>query len=49
MIVPDVNMIVYAYDADSPHHPRAKAWWEETLSSSVHVGIAWIVALVVCP
>lgn len=45
MIVPDVNMIVYAYDADSPHHTRAKAWWEETLSSPLSVGIAWSVAL----
>ena len=45
MIVPDVNVIVHAYDADSPHHTRSRAWWEETLSSMEPVGIAWITAL----
>lgn len=45
MLVPDVNLLVYAYDSGSPFHARAKAWWEETLSSGGSVGIPWIVVL----
>jgi hypothetical protein len=45
MIVPDVNVIVHAYHAGSPRHAHARSWWEETLSRSEPVGIAWVVAL----
>jgi predicted nucleic acid-binding protein len=26
MILPDLNLLVYAYNADAPEHRRAKAW-----------------------
>lgn len=45
MLVPDVNLLVYAHDSGSPFHARAKDWWEETLSSGGSVGIPWIVVL----
>jgi hypothetical protein len=45
VIVPDVNVIVHAYHAGSPRHARARAWWEETLSTPSSVGLAWVVAL----
>jgi len=45
MILPDVNVIVHAYNADSPVHPRAKAWWEETLGAPGPVGLTWSVVL----
>jgi uncharacterized protein len=45
MIVPDINVIVHAYHAGSPAHAQARAWWEDTLSGPVPVGIAWAVAL----
>lgn len=45
MIVPDVNLIVHAYNAGSPLHAGARAWWEESLSEPSPVGIAWAVAL----
>ncbi|MSR21555.1 MAG: type II toxin-antitoxin system VapC family toxin [Gemmatimonadetes bacterium] len=45
MIIPDVNVLVYAYNSDSPLHDRARAWWEETLAMPSPVGIAWAVAL----
>lgn len=45
MIVPDTNLLVYAYDSTSPSHPKAKAWWEQTLSGLEPVGIPWIVLL----
>jgi len=28
LIIPDVNLLVYAYNADAPFHPAAKRWWE---------------------
>ena len=40
MIVPDVNLLLYATIDAFPHHPAARAWWEGTLSSSGPVGLA---------
>ena len=45
MIVPDVNLLVYAYDSEALHHARAKAWWEDLLGRRHPVGIPWVVAL----
>lgn len=45
MILPDVNLLVYAYNADAPFHASAKAWWERLLSEMRPVGIAWVVML----
>lgn len=38
MIVPDANLLLYACDAGSVFHGRAKAWWEECLSGAEPVG-----------
>ncbi len=32
MIIPDVNLLLYAYDATSRFHPAAKTWCEGMLS-----------------
>ena len=45
MIVPDINLVVYAYNEDAPLHPAAKAWWERCLSGTGPVGLAWAVML----
>jgi hypothetical protein len=45
MIVPDVNLLIYAYNRDAPHHAEAKAWWEELLSSDDPVGLPWATTL----
>ena len=45
MIVPDVNLLVYAYNSDAPRHAEAKAWWEDLLSSSEPVGLPWATTL----
>ena len=45
MIVPDINLLVYAYDETARQHGRAKAWWEECLSGPTTVGIPWVVLL----
>ena len=41
MIVPDANLLLYAYDASSPEHGRARSWWEEALASPETVGLSW--------
>lgn len=39
MILPDANLLLYAYDEASPFHERAKTWWEGLLSGSETVGL----------
>ena len=43
MIIPDVNLLLYAYDSNSPFHPKASAWWESCLSGSEAIGIPHVV------
>lgn len=45
MILPDVNLLVYAYDSTSPWHEQASKWWVSCLSGEELVGISWTVAL----
>jgi len=45
VILPDANLLIYAYDESSPHHVKAKEWWETTLSGSTPVGIPMVVVL----
>jgi len=45
VILVDANILIYAIDADSPHHARARRWLEETLSGDASVGLPWIVIL----
>jgi len=43
MIIPDANLILYAYDAESPFHPEAATWWSGLLSQSEPVGLCPVV------
>lgn len=45
MIVPDVNVLVYAYNADAARHQVARQWWEYAINSRGAVGLPWISAL----
>ena len=45
MILPDINLLVYAYNEDAPLHSASKAWWEKSLSGTEPVGLAWGVLL----
>jgi toxin-antitoxin system PIN domain toxin len=42
MILPDVNLLVYAYNAADPRHERAREWWETSVNGKVPVALAWI-------
>jgi toxin-antitoxin system PIN domain toxin len=45
LILPDLNLLVYAYNSDAPAHRQAKAWWESCLSETRPVGLSWVVIL----
>ncbi len=42
MIVLDANLLVYAYDASSSRHERARSWLEEALGGDEAVGFPLI-------
>lgn len=43
MIIPDANLLLYAYDGSSPFHERASGWWEDCLSGLEPVGLCAVV------
>jgi uncharacterized protein len=45
VIVPDVNLLVHAYNRESRVHREARAWWEGLLNGDGAVGLAWAVML----
>ncbi|MCC7376668.1 MAG: type II toxin-antitoxin system VapC family toxin [Verrucomicrobiales bacterium] len=42
MILPDVNLLLYANDSSSPFHSTAAAWWQACLSGTEPVGLAHV-------
>jgi toxin-antitoxin system PIN domain toxin len=45
VIVPDINLLLYAYDSDSSLHGKAVAWWQACLSGDDPVIMPEVVAL----
>lgn len=43
MIIPDANLLLYAYSERSPSQPAARAWLEMAFSSGEAVGLPWSV------
>ena len=43
MILVDANLLLYAEDSRSPHHSRARSWWDGHLSGVDPVGLCWLV------
>jgi toxin-antitoxin system PIN domain toxin len=41
VIIPDINLLVYAYNSDAPFHETARRWWEDALSGGEPVGLPW--------
>jgi hypothetical protein len=41
----DANLLLYAYNASSAYHGRAKQWLEGVFSSAQPVGLAWVAIL----
>jgi toxin-antitoxin system PIN domain toxin len=44
VIIPDVNLLVYAHNAGAPQHAAARLWAESTFSGIEPVRIPWSVA-----
>jgi toxin-antitoxin system PIN domain toxin len=38
----DANILLYAYNADAPEHPAARAWVEGLLASREWIGLPWL-------
>jgi hypothetical protein len=45
MIVPDINLLVHAYNSESRVHGAERAWWEGLLNGTQTVGLAWVTVL----
>ena len=45
MIVPDLNLLLYAVHKESPAHTRASKWLRQLLNSDESVGLPWMVTL----
>lgn len=45
MIVPDLNLLLYAVHEASPRHAVARAWWEALLNGDEPVGLPWTIVL----
>jgi hypothetical protein len=45
VILVDANLLLYAYDASSDLHARARAWLEDVLSGPDPVALPWAVVL----
>ena len=43
MIIPDLNLLLYAHNSDASFHLKAKEWWEECLNGEELVGLPQVV------
>ncbi|MCY3647040.1 MAG: type II toxin-antitoxin system VapC family toxin [Chloroflexi bacterium] len=43
MIVPDLNLLLYAYNDSSPNYRAARRWWNNLLNGREQVGLPWSV------
>lgn len=39
MILPDLNLLLYAYNPHVPQHDAARRWWERALNSDELIGL----------
>jgi uncharacterized protein len=39
VIVPDVNLLLYAVISGFPQHRRAREWWESSVNSGTRIGL----------
>ena len=45
MIVPDLNLLIYAVNEEASVHDRAHEWWESRMNGLERVGLPWVVLL----
>ena len=44
MIIPDLNLLVYAHNEGTPYHDPARRWWEGLVNGTERVGVPWVVS-----
>lgn len=44
MIVPDLDLLIYAYNEESEYHQAAQTWWQELVAGTETIGIPWQVS-----
>jgi hypothetical protein len=45
MIIPDVNLLVYAHNRAAAWHERSREWWEDLVNREQPIGLPWAVML----
>jgi hypothetical protein len=45
VILPDLNVLVHAYNRDSRVHREAREWWEGRMNDPAMIGLPWAVIL----
>jgi toxin-antitoxin system PIN domain toxin len=45
VILPDLNLLIHAYNSTSPVHAAAREWWEGCLAQNRPILLPWVVAL----
>jgi uncharacterized protein len=45
VVLPDINLLVFAYNQAAPRHDAARAWWEHLMTGREHVGVPWAVVI----
>lgn len=45
MILPDVNLLIYAHNLRAPQHQKALDWWNRCLCGQEGIALAWVVVL----
>ena len=44
MIVPDINLLVFAYNRGAPQHDEALRWWQTLVNGTEIIGMPWVVS-----
>lgn len=45
MKIVDLDVLIYAVNRDTPHHPRVHGWWEAAIAGDEILGLPWLVLL----
>lgn len=45
MILPDINLLIYAHNIRAAQHQKALHWWNQCLQGHDGVALAWVVVL----
>jgi len=45
VVVPDINLLVFAYNEAAARHEAARAWWEALMMGRERIGVPWAVVV----